>query len=40
MAKDWTPAIHDEIRRLYYEQNQPLAEVMRLVKGKFGFIAS
>ncbi|KAK3346066.1 ankyrin repeat-containing domain protein [Lasiosphaeria hispida] len=39
MAKDWAP-VHDEVHRLYVEQNQPLTEVMRLVKGKFGFIAS
>ncbi|KAK0701908.1 hypothetical protein B0T26DRAFT_757881 [Lasiosphaeria miniovina] len=39
MVKDWT-LVHDEICRLYYQDNRPLAEVRRLVKGKFGVIAS
>ncbi|KAK4448931.1 ankyrin repeat-containing domain protein [Podospora aff. communis PSN243] len=39
MAKDWA-AVHKEIRRLYEEEGKPLHEVMRLVRGKFGFIAS
>ncbi|KAK0749650.1 ankyrin repeat-containing domain protein [Schizothecium vesticola] len=39
MAKDWAP-VHDEIRRLYEEEGKPLPEVMRIVRGRFGFIAS
>ncbi|KIW16330.1 hypothetical protein PV08_06381 [Exophiala spinifera] len=39
MAKDWEP-LHDEIRELYHVKNKPLAEVMRLMKGKHSFIAS
>ncbi|KAK5657909.1 hypothetical protein OQA88_2458 [Cercophora sp. LCS_1] len=39
MAKDWT-LVQDEIHRLYHKENKPLVEVMRLVKGKFGFVAS
>jgi hypothetical protein len=39
MAKDWEP-LHDEIRELYHVKNKPLAEVMRVVKGKHGFVAS
>ncbi|KIW65942.1 hypothetical protein PV04_08155 [Phialophora macrospora] len=39
MAKDWEP-LHDEIRELYHVKDKPLAEVMRIVKGKHGFVAS
>lgn len=39
MVKDWEP-LRDEIRTLYQVENNPLSEVMRLVKGKHGFIAS
>jgi len=39
MAKNWA-AVHEEIRRLYEEEGKPLHEVMRLVRGRFGFIAS
>ncbi|RSL74001.1 hypothetical protein CEP53_000596 [Fusarium sp. AF-6] len=39
MTKDWEP-LREEIRRLYHLDGKPLAEVMRLVQGKHGFIAS
>jgi Clr5 domain len=39
MAKDWEP-LQDEIQKLYHTDNKPLSEVMRLIKGKHGFIAS
>lgn len=39
MTKDWDP-VKSEIRRLYQDQNKTLAEVMRLMKGNYGFIAS
>ena len=39
MTKNWEP-LHEEIRRLYHSDGKPLAEVMRLVQGKHGFIAS
>jgi hypothetical protein len=39
MAKDWE-SVRGEIHRLYKVENLPLAEVMRLVKGKFGLVAS
>ena len=39
MTKDWEP-LRGEIRELYHDKNKPLAEVMRLVKGKHGFVAS
>ncbi|KAF5013093.1 hypothetical protein FDECE_920 [Fusarium decemcellulare] len=39
MTKDWEP-YQDEIRRLYQVEGKKLREVMRLVKGKHGFIAS
>ncbi|KAJ3543220.1 hypothetical protein NM208_g3689 [Fusarium decemcellulare] len=39
MTKDWEP-YQDEIRRLYQVEGKKLGEVMRLIKGKYGFIAS
>ncbi|KFY09883.1 hypothetical protein V492_05302 [Pseudogymnoascus sp. VKM F-4246] len=39
MVKDWN-AVQEELRQLYHVDNKPLHEVMRLVKGKHGFIAS
>ncbi|RMJ17989.1 hypothetical protein CDV36_002269 [Fusarium kuroshium] len=39
MTKDWEPQ-KDEIRRLYVLEKKPLAEVIRVIEGKSGFIAS
>jgi len=40
MTKDWSLLIQEEIRQLYHERNRPLPEVMRVVREKYGFIAS
>lgn len=39
MVKDWD-RFHDDIRKLYHVENNPLREVMRIIKGKHGFQAS
>ncbi|RSL73496.1 hypothetical protein BHE90_001201 [Fusarium euwallaceae] len=39
MTKDWEP-LRREIERLYMSEDKPLDEVMRLVRGKYDFIAS
>lgn len=39
MTKNWEP-IKDDIRMLYTVEKKPLAEVMRLIRGKHGFAAS
>ncbi|RSM04893.1 hypothetical protein CEP52_006557 [Fusarium oligoseptatum] len=39
MTKDWEPQ-KEEIRKLYVLEQKPLAEVIRLIEGKSGFIAS
>lgn len=39
MTKDWEPR-KEEIQKLYVLEKKPLAEVMRLIEGKSGFIAS
>ncbi|KAI9155484.1 Serine/threonine-protein phosphatase 6 regulatory ankyrin repeat subunit C [Paramyrothecium foliicola] len=39
MVKAWGP-LEEEIRQLYEVENKPLAEVMRLIRGKYDFVAS
>ncbi|KAM0431451.1 hypothetical protein ACHAPT_005428 [Fusarium lateritium] len=39
MTKDWEP-VKEEIQRRYVLERKPLREVMRVVEGKYGFIAS
>ncbi|KAM6509564.1 hypothetical protein FALCPG4_017216 [Fusarium falciforme] len=39
MTKNWEP-LQEEIRRLYMSEDKPLDEVIRLIRGKYDFIAS